>query len=76
MNYRLIVRYDTTGEVTSQLYSSPFDVDMITSYLDRALGNGANLGYLVQERDLSTGEKPIIDYGGNPTGNLWKMPWD
>ena len=44
MNYRLIVRYDTTGEVTSQLYSSPFEVDMITSYLDRALENGGQPG--------------------------------
>ena len=76
MNYRLIVRYDTTGEITSQLYSPPFEVAMITSYLDRALENGANLGYLVQERDPSTGEVPIIDYNGNPTGNLWKMPWN
>lgn len=76
MNYRLIVCYDTTGEITSQLYSSPFEVDLITSYLDRALENGANLGYLVQERDPSTGKTPIIDYNGNPTGNLEEMPWD
>lgn len=76
MSYRLIVRYDTTGEITSQLYSSSFDVDMITSYLDKALENGANLGYLVQKRDPSTGKAPIIYYNGKSTGNLWLMPWD
>lgn len=76
MNYRLLVRYDTTGEITSQLYSSPFEVDLITSYLDKTLENGANLGYFVQEWDPVTGEISIIDSNGNPTKNLWKMPWD
>ena len=50
MNFRLIVRYDMTEEVTDQYFATLGDADTVVTYLDKAMENGARLGFVVQEK--------------------------
>lgn len=42
MNFRLIVRYDMTEEVTDQYFATLGDADTVVTYLDKAMENGAS----------------------------------
>lgn len=75
MNYRLIVRWELTGEVVMELFKEVGYADTIIRYLDCALENGAKLGFELQHRN-ENGETEIIDYGGNSIGEWANLLWD
>lgn len=50
MNYRVVVRFSQTEEVREQYFPTYGDADTISDYLFLALENGAELGYVLQER--------------------------
>lgn len=50
MNYRVVVRFSQTEEVREQYFPTYGDADTISNYLFLALENGAELGYVLQER--------------------------
>lgn len=74
MNYRLIIRYEITGEILMQLFKKAEYADDIIVYLDRALENGAKLGYELQYRN-EDGENEILDYGGASIGEWTNLQW-
>ena len=75
MNYRLIISYETTGEVIVQPFEEADYADSIIAHLDRALENGAKLGFELQHRSKD-GENEILDYGGNSIGGWTNLSWD
>lgn len=75
MNYRLIVRWELTGEIVMELFEKAEYADTIIRYLDCALENGAKLGFELQHRN-ENGETEIIDYGGNSIGEWTNLLWD
>ena len=50
MNYRVVVRFSQTEEIREQYFPTYGDADTISDYLFLALENGAELGYVLQER--------------------------
>ena len=74
MNYRLIISYKITGEVFMQLFKKAEYADDIIVHLDRALENGAKLGYELQYRN-EDGENEILDYGGESIGEWTNLQW-
>lgn len=50
MNYRLIVRWGATEEITEQYFSSFGDADTVIDYLKRALENGARVSWILQKK--------------------------
>ena len=75
MNYRLIIRYGITEEVFMQLFEEAEFADNIIAHLDRALENGAKLGFELQHRS-ENGENEILDYGGSSIGEWTNLNWD
>ena len=75
MNYRLIISYEITGEVIVQSFEEAEYADNIIAHLDRALENGAKLGFELQHRSKD-GENEILDYGGNSIGEWANLRWD
>ena len=75
MNYRLIIRYEITEEVFMQLFEEAEYADNIISHLDRALENGAKLGFELQHRSKD-GENEILEYGGSSIGEWTNLSWD
>ena len=75
MNYRLIISYEITGEVVVQSFEEAEYADNIIAHLDRALENGAKLGFELQHRSKD-GENEILDYGGNSIGEWSNLSWD
>ena len=75
MNYRLIIRYEITGEVFMQLFKKAEYADDIIVHLDRALENGAKRGFELQHRSKD-GENEILEYGGNSIGEWTNLRWD
>ena len=75
MNYRLLVRWGLTEEVSMQLFEEAEYADSIITYLDRAIENGADLGYELQYRNENE-ENEILDYGGNSIGEWTNLRWD
>ena len=75
MNYRLIISYEITGEIVMQLFEEAEYADNIIAHLDRALENGAKLGFELQHRSKD-GENEILDYGGNSIGGWTNLSWD
>ena len=74
MNYRLIVRYEDTGIVTSQQFADLRTISTVTSYLDNAIENGARLAYEIQQRSYFRGIE-TIDYCGD-VGQWKDTDWD
>ena len=74
MNYRLIVRYENTGAVTIQQFADLDTIETITSYLDNARENGAQLAYEIQQRSYFRGIE-TIDYCGD-VGQWKNTNWD
>ena len=75
MNHRLIISYEITGEVFMQLFEEAEYADNIIAHLDRAIENGAKLGFELQHRN-EVGENEILDYGGDSIGELTNFSWD
>ena len=75
MNYRLLVRWGLTEEVSMQLFEEAEYVDSIITYLDRAIENGAKLGFELQHRSKD-GENEILEYGGNSIGGWTNLSWE
>lgn len=75
MNYRLIIRYEITEEVVMQLFEEAEYADNIIAHLDRALENGAKLGFELQHRN-EDGENEILDYGGDSIGEWTNLNWE
>lgn len=75
MNYRLLVRWRFTEEVVAELFEKAEYADTIIRYLDRALENGAKLGFELQHRN-ENGETETIDYGGDSIGEWTNLLWD
>ena len=75
MNYRLVSRYEITEEVVIQLFEEAEYADKIIAHLDRAIENGAKLGFELQYRN-ENGENEILDYGGNSIGEWTNLSWN
>ena len=67
MDYRLIISYEITGEIFMQLFEEAEYADNIIAHLDRALENGAKLGFELQHRSRD-GEDEILESGGSSVG--------
>ena len=75
MNYRLIILYGITEEVFMQLFEEAEYADNIIAHLDRAIENGAKLGFELQHRN-EDGENEILDYGGNSIEGWTNLSWE
>lgn len=75
MNYRLIVRFTITREVNEQYFTELESAESLGRYLDSAAKNGAELGYIIQER-ISDGEILTIDESGNDIDKWRNLSWD
>ena len=74
MNYRVVTRFCRTEEIREQYFPTYEDADTIADYLDRALENGAELGYVLQERiggKIITAQKY-----GKPVGQWENLSWN
>ena len=74
MNYRLIIRYEITGEVIEQPFEEAEYADNIIVHLCQAIENGAKLGFELQHRS-EDGENEILEYGGNSIGEWTNLSW-
>ena len=75
MNYRLIISYETTGEIVRQLFEEAEYADNIIVHLYRAIENGVKLGFELQHRSKD-GKNEILDYGGNSIREWTNLPWE
>ena len=75
MNYRLIISYEITQEVIVQSFEEAEYADNIIAHLDRALENGAKLGFELQHRSKD-GENEILEYGGSSIGGWTNLSWE
>lgn len=75
MNYRVIVRFSITKEVNEQYFVTLGESESLAQYFNCALENGANLGYIVQERKPN-GEISIIDENGDSVGKWSGLSWN
>lgn len=74
MNFRLIVRYNITKEVTDQYFATLGDANTVVTYLEKAIENGARLGFTVQEKVVS-GDIVTIDENGTDIGEWCNLRW-
>lgn len=70
MNFRLIVRYD----MADQYFATLGDADTVVTYLDKAMENGARLGFVVQEK-VASGDIVTIDENGTDIGGWRNLRW-
>ena len=75
MNFRLIVRYDVTEEVTYQYFATLVDAATVVTYLDKAMENGARLGFIVQEK-VTSGDIVTLDENGTDIGGWRNLRWN
>ena len=75
MNYRLIISYEITQEVIVQSFEEAEYTDNIIAHLDRALENGAKLGFELQHRSKD-GENEILECGGSSIGEWTSLSWE
>lgn len=74
MNFRLIVRYDVTKEVTDQYFATLGDANTVATYLENAIENGARLGFTIQEK-VASGDIVTIDENGTDIGEWRILRW-
>lgn len=74
MNFRLIVRYDVTEETTYQYFATVGDAATVVTYLDKAMENGARLGFAVQEK-IASGNIVTLDENGTDIGEWRNLRW-
>ena len=75
MNYRLIISYETTGEVVRQPFEEAEYADNIIVHLYNAIENGVKLGFELQHRNKD-GKNEILESGGNSIGEWTNLSWD
>ena len=75
MNYRLIIRYEFTGEIIVQPLEEAEYADSIIALLYHAIENGAKLGFELQHRSKD-GKNEILECGGNSIGGCTNLSWD
>lgn len=75
MNYRLIVRFTITREINEQYFTELESAESLGRYLNSAAENGAELGYIIQER-ISNGEILTIDESGDDIDKWRNLSWD
>ena len=74
INFRLIVRYDVTQEVTERYFVTLDDADTVAAYLIQAIENGARLGFVVQEK-VASGDIITVDENGTDIGEWRNLTW-
>lgn len=74
MNYRVVVRFSRTEEIREQYFPTYGDADTIADYLIFALENGAELGYVLQER--ISGKVITAQKYGKPVGQWENLSWN
>lgn len=74
MNYRVVVRFSRTEEIREQYFPTYGDADTIADYLILALENGAELGYVLQER--ISGKVITSQKYGEPVGQWENLSWN
>lgn len=74
MNFRLIVRYNITKEVTDQYFATLGDANTVVTYLEKAIENGARLCFIVQEK-VASGDIVTIDENGTDIGEWRILRW-
>lgn len=74
MNFKLIVRYNITKEVTDQYFATLGDANTVVTYLEKAIENGARLGFTVQEK-VASGDIVTIDENGTDIGEWRILRW-
>lgn len=74
MNFRLIVRYYVTKEVTDQYFATLGDADTVVTYLEKAIENGARIGFIVQEK-VASGDIVTLDENGTDIGEWRNLRW-
>ena len=75
MNYRVIVRFSITREVNEQYFVTLGESESLAQYFDCAIENGANLGYVIQERKPN-GKVLTVDENGDFVGKWNGLSWD
>lgn len=75
MNYRLIIRWQRTCEVSTTPFNDADDAWDLMHCLDCAMENGAEVGYELQYRN-ENGDIEVIDYAGDPIGEWTNLRWD
>ena len=75
MNFRLIVRYDVTEEVTYQYFATLGDAATVVTYLNKAIENGARLSFVVQEK-IASGDIVTLDENGTDIGWWRNLRWN
>lgn len=75
MNFRLIVRYGITEEVTYQYFATLGDAATVVTYLDKAMENGARLGFVVQEK-IASGDIVTLDENGTDIDWWRNLRWN
>lgn len=74
MNYRVVTRFCRTEEIREQYFPTYGDADTIADYLALALENGAELGYILQER--IDGKITTAQEYGEPVGQWKNLSWN
>ena len=75
MNYRLVIRYEITGEIFMQSFEEAEYADNIIAHLYRAIENGAKLGFEFQHRSKD-GENEILESDGSSVGEWTNLSWE
>lgn len=75
MNYRLIIYWQSTGEIVVQPVEEADYADSIIALLYHAIENGGKLGFELQHRNKD-GENEILDYGGDSIGEWTNLSWE
>ena len=75
MNYRLIISYEITGEVSIQSFKEAEYADNIIVHLYNAIENGVKLGFELQHRSKD-GKNEILEYGGSSIGEWTNLSWE
>ena len=75
MNFRRIVRYGMTEEVTSQYFATLCDAATVVTCLEKAMENGARLGFVVQEK-VASGDIVTLDENGTDIGGWRNLSWN
>lgn len=68
------MRYNITKEVTDQYFATLGDANTVVTYLEKAIENGARLGFTVQEK-VASGDIVAIDENGTDIGEWRNLRW-
>lgn len=75
MNYRLVIRWQRTCEVSTTPFNDANDAWSLMYCLDCAMENGAEVGYELQYRNQN-GDIEVIDSAGESIGEWTNVCWN